>query len=96
MLYIAVHPEHGMLLYFTATGSQGGKAGAWEGYECWADKLSPEMRQHLIANKFCNTDAAIAAAEARGVDWATVEEMNPLCLLCAVVFVAKCVLALMM
>jgi hypothetical protein len=28
------------------------------------------MRQHLIASKFCNTDAAIKAAEARGVDWA--------------------------
>lgn len=72
MLYIAVHEEHGMLLYFTATGSQGGKAEAWEGYKCWADKLSPEMRQHLIASKFCNTDAAIAGAEARGVDWASV------------------------
>jgi hypothetical protein len=30
------------------------------------------MKQHLIMNRFCNTDAAIAAAEARGVDWSSV------------------------
>jgi hypothetical protein len=30
--------------------------------------MAPEMKQHLIMNRFCNTDTAIAAAEARGVD----------------------------
>jgi hypothetical protein len=49
-----------MLLYLLQLGARG-NAGAWEGYSAMA---APEMKQHLIMNRFCNTDTAIAAAEA--------------------------------
>jgi hypothetical protein len=44
-----------MLLYLLQLGARG-NAGAWEGYSAMA---LLEMKQHLIMNRFCNTDVPL-------------------------------------